>query len=172
MPIPRTHEARSYLWLPALIVGLPFDYRSIFDSVQFDHRNEATSKAAQLIRFPPIYICMDIYIYFPTFPPGSVFLLLFSAFSWASARFPLFCLWLLKIAESKCKQKRKNTKKREWTKQRKISHFAAAAAACVMWTNFPDAFPTNQPTDAPPFHPVHPHTLYVYVHGIYTLHTF
>lgn len=71
MPIPRTHEARSYLWLPALIVGLPFDYRSIFDSVQFDHRNEATSKAAQLIRFPPIYICMDIYIYtFRLFPPA------------------------------------------------------------------------------------------------------
>jgi len=69
-PFPRPHEARSYLWLPALIVGLPFDYRSIFDSIQFDHRNEATSKAAQLIRFPAEQVYGQLYIlviYFPTF---------------------------------------------------------------------------------------------------------
>jgi len=48
-------------------------------------------------------------------------------------------------------------------KQRKISHFPAAAAACViMWTNFPDAFPSTRPS---PFLPVHP----TYIHISYIL---
>jgi len=166
-PFPPPHEARSYLWLPALIVGLPFDYRSIFDSIQFDHRNEATSKAAQLIRFPAEQVYGQLYIlviYFPTFDFSPQ--LRFLTFSWASARFPLFCLWLLKIAESKCKQKRKNTKNENG--QAKENLALPSGGSCVRHhvNKFSRCFSQYQ---ALPFSPCASH---IHTYIVYTLHTF
>lgn len=80
---PQTHPLGPYLWLPALIVGLPFGYRLISISIvllyfcfcflaafQFDRLMRQLQKAAQLIRR---HIRGHMYPTYPTHPTYLVY---------------------------------------------------------------------------------------------------